>query len=131
MMSLCYKDSIDPDRKRSKKEKFLLFILTKIPINKIFKPNKEKDKIDKLMRSYLIKNSNDIGCLMGAYRTREMVSKRIYGEGAYYQFEDIKMRGPEFYDDFLKEIYGDYMKLPPVELRKTHFKIIEINGVKL
>ena len=71
IMSLCYKDSIDPDRKRTSKEKFLLYIMTKIPIEKMFNPNKVKDKIDRLMRRHEVESSNVIGCLMGAYRTRE------------------------------------------------------------
>lgn len=131
MMSLCYKDSLDMDRKRSGKEKFLLYFLTKIPIDKIFSPNKVKSKINRLMSKHTVEKSNVIGCLMGAYRTREMVPKSIYGKGAFYQFEDIELRGPEFYDQFLNLIYGDYMELPPEESRKTHFKIIEINGAKV
>jgi len=131
IMSLCYKDSIDPDRKRTRKEKLLLFIMTKIPIEKMFNPNKVKNKIDRIMRKQKVEKSNLIGCLMGAYRTREMVSKSIYGEGAFYQFENITLRGPQYYDAFLKHIYGDYMKLPPLESRKTHYKVIEINGEEI
>lgn len=131
MMSLCYRDSIDEARKRSFKERILLFFLKKIPIHKIFNPIKEKNRIDKLMRKYPIEKSNEIGCLMGAYRTREMVPKVFFGNGEFYKFEDIEMRGPEKYHDFLSLVYGDYMKLPPKESRKTHFKILEINDVKL
>lgn len=131
LMSLCYKDSIDTERKRSRKEKMLLFIMKLLPIDRIFNPYNEKCKIDKIMRKYKVEDSNYIGCLMGAYRTREMVPKAFYGEGAFYQFENIEIRGPQLYDDFLTMVYGDYMKLPPVEARKTHFKIIEIKGEKI
>ena len=68
---------------------------------------------------------------MGAYRTGEMVPKSIYGQGAFYLFENVKLRGPEHADDFLEIIYGDYMKLPPKEERKVHFRIIEIRGEKI
>ena len=128
IMSLCYSDSIDKDRIRSKKETFLLYFLTKIPMNFFFNPLNIKSKIDKLMRTHKFSDSKIIGCLMGAYRTKEMVPKAIYGKGRYYKFEDIELRGPEYYDEFLFLIYGDYMKLPELDDRKAHFVLLdEIN----
>ena len=35
-------------------------------------------------------------------------------------FEDIMVSIPKNYDQMLKQIYGDYMKLPPVEKRNNH-----------
>jgi lipopolysaccharide cholinephosphotransferase len=131
IMSLCYKDSIDHERKRNVLERFLLFVLTKFPFRRFFNPYDVKQKIDKMMKYYNPESSEIIGCLMGAYRTREMTNSKYYGEGAFYEFEDIKMRGPIYADEFLSHIYGDYMSLPPKELRKTHFQIVEINGVKV
>ena len=37
-----------------------------------------------------------------------------------YVFEDIQLKGPENYDAYLTQIYGDYMELPPINKRKTH-----------
>lgn len=128
IMSLCYRDSIDPDRKRSIQEKVLIGIMTQIPIYKLFDPNKQKFRIDKIMRKNQVDKSHYIGCLMGAYRTREMMPLDYYGKGVLYDFEDIKLNGPEKYNEFLTDLYGDYMQLPPEDSRKTHFKIIEING---
>ena len=48
-----------------------------------------------------------------------------------YPFEDIELRGMELADEYLKWTYGDYMKLPPDNKRKTHFKILEIHGKKV
>ena len=42
LMSLCYKDSIDRKRKRSKKEKLLLWIMERIPVEKLTTPYKQK-----------------------------------------------------------------------------------------
>ena len=131
MMSMCYKDSIDPDRKRGKHERLLIKILKCIPIEKIFKPNFIKNRIDNLMRKNDFYKSKIVGCLMGAYRTKEMAPQKFYDEGEIYQFDNLKLRGPKEYDKFLTLIYGDYMKLPPIEQRKIHFKIIEIKGQKI
>ncbi len=38
-----------------------------------------------------------------------------------YPFEDIKLNFPKDIDGILRGFYGDYMKLPPVEKRKTHY----------
>lgn len=131
LMSLCYKDSIDRERKRSKKEKLLLAIMEKIPVNKFTTPYKQKMKIDKLLKKQKVSDSDMIGTIMGAYRTREIVPKSYFGKGKFYEFEGIMLRGPELYHEYLTHMYGDYMKLPPEESRKTHFKIIEIHGEKI
>jgi lipopolysaccharide cholinephosphotransferase len=128
LMSLCYKDSIDRKRKRSKKEKLLLWIMEHIPVEKLTTPYKQKCKIDKLLRKQNVATSKYIGNIMGAYRTREIVPAAYYGEGAYYTFEDIQLRGMAMADEYLTFTYGDYMKLPPEDQRKTHFKILEIHG---
>lgn len=131
LMSLCYKDSIDRKRKRSKKEKLLLWVMEKIPVEKLTTPYKQKCKIDKLLRSQPVKGAKYIGNIMGAYRTREIVPAEYYGEGAMYPFEDIQLRGLSMYHEYLAYTYGDYMQLPPEESRKTHFKILEIHGTKV
>ncbi len=131
LMSLCYKDSIDRKRKRSKKEQLLLWVMEHIPVEKLTTPYKQKCKIDKLLRKQKVEGSKYIGNIMGAYRTREIIPAEYYGKGAFYDFEDIKLRGLEKYDEYLTHTYGDYMQLPPEDQRKTHFKIIEIHGERV
>jgi len=126
LMSLCYKDSIDRKRKRSFFENFLLKIMERIPIEKLTTPYNQKSKIDVLLRSQNVKNSKYIGNIMGAYRTREIVPADFYGKGKFYDFENLRLRGVEKYDEYLKYTYGNYMELPPVEKRKVHFKILKI-----
>jgi len=131
LMSLSYKDSIDNERKRGILEQIFLSIMIKIPTENLFNPTRIKNQIDKEMRKYPVKDSDIIGCLMGAYRVGEMVPRKVYGKGKCYDFEDIKLHGPEYAHDFLEIIYGNYMELPPENVRKTHFKIVEINGEKI
>jgi len=131
LMSLCYKDSIDRERKRSFKENLLLKIMEKLPIEKFFNATKEKQKIDKLLKSQKIDNSNFIGTIMGAYRTREIVPKEYFGDGTFYEFEKFKYRGPFMYNEYLTHMYGDYMKIPPAESQKNHYEIVELNGEKI
>lgn len=131
LMSLCYKDSIDRKRPRSNKEKILLWVMERVPVEKMTTPYKQKEKIDKLLRKQKLEGAKYIGNIMGAYRTKEIVPSKFYGEGKMYPFEDIELRGMDMYDEYLTYTYGDYMKLPPEDKRKTHFKIIEIKGQKI
>lgn len=128
LMSLCYKDSIDRSRKRSTKEKIFLAVMEKLPIEKMFDPYIEKAKIDRIMRRQNYDRSERVGCLMGAYRTRQIVPREYFGEGKMYDFEDRKYRGPSMAHEYLTHLYGDYMKIPPKSGQKVHFKVIEIHG---
>ncbi len=128
LMSLCYKDSIDRKRPRGGAEKVLLWIMERIPVEKMTTPYKQKEAIDRLLRKQKIEGAKYIGNIMGAYRTREIVPAEFYGKGKMYPFEDIELRGMELADEYLKYTYGEYMQLPPENKRKTHFKILEIDG---
>jgi lipopolysaccharide cholinephosphotransferase len=131
LMSLCYKDSIDRERKRSFKERLFLKIMENLPIEKFFNANKEKQKIDRLLKKQSVDNSNHIGTIMGAYRTREIVPKVYFGNGNFYDFEGLKFRGPSMYNEYLTHMYGDYMKIPSIEYQKNHYEIVELNGDKI
>ena len=131
LMSLCYKDSIDRKRQRGTAEKALLWIMERLPIEKMTTPYKQKEIIDRLLRKQKIDGAKYIGNIMGAYRTKEIVPAEFYGQGKMYSFEDIELRGMDMPDEYLTWTYGDYRKLPPEDKRKTHFKILEIQGKKI
>lgn len=50
----------------------------------------------------------------------EIFEKEKLGKTIYIPFEDYQFCAPEGYDAWLSCIFGDYMKLPPVEQRITH-----------
>ena len=102
LMSMCYKDSIDRKRSRGKAEKALLWVMERLPIEKMTTPYKQKEIIDKLLRKQKIEGAKYIGNIMGAYRTREIVPAEYYGNGKMYQFEDIELRGMDLADEYLK-----------------------------
>lgn len=131
LMSLCYKDSIDRKRPRGKAERLLLWVMERIPVEKLTTPYKQKAKIDKLLRRQKLKGSRYVGNIMGAYRTREIVPAGYYGRGKLYPFEGLELRGMSMAHEYLTHTYGDYMQLPPEDQRKTHFKILEIHGQKV
>lgn len=65
----------------------------------------------------------------GAWGRKEIVPISWYGKGKKMKFENTAVIVPDRYDLWLKRVYGDYMKLPPVEKRVTHHyaDIIDVN----
>jgi lipopolysaccharide cholinephosphotransferase len=60
-----------------------------------------------------------------------MLSKSIHPEdiekSILQKFEGIQLPIPSGYDRFLKGEYGDYMKLPPIDERESHYAMVEID----
>ena len=127
MASLHYKDVI-VTKNRKWKEGFILWVMLKLPTERMFNHHNQLDKCDKLLKKYSMKESKYTGNMMGAYKTRELIPTDWYGDNSYYEFEGIKLRGIKEYDLYLKQLYGDYMQLPPEEKRKIHFRLVEIHG---
>ncbi len=119
-LSFYYNDTIDMNKKRKSYEKILIVIAKKIPFKKIINPSKEKRKIDKLLMKYSFDNKDYSGTIMGAYREREIVETKLFGNPTLYNFESIKLYGPEKYDEYLTHMYGDYMTIPKKENRTSH-----------
>ena len=55
-----------------------------------------------------------------------MTNKDIMGKPKYVKFEDTKLPVPEKTEEYLKHIYGDFMKIPPKEeiKKKEHTRIV-------
>lgn len=95
-----------------------------------FLPISEKKlsvKLDRVCSAIDFDESVYVGQLMSTYRRKEIMEKEIYGTPTLYDFENIKVYGPEKYDEYLTRIYGDWRKLPPIEKRVTAHDFIELN----
>lgn len=63
--------------------------------------------------------------------TKNTYYKNLRKRDDFYNIIDGKFEGyvfpiPEKYDEVLKELFGEYMKFPPIEEQKPHHGIIEI-----
>lgn len=70
------------------------------------------------IRNY--KKSNYIGGINWGYGPRERMPKELLEPSTLVEFEGRKYKAPVGYDTYLKNLYGDYMQLPPLEKRKNH-----------
>lgn len=97
--------------------KNLLYILCKlIPVN----VKKYLAKSDSLAKKYSFSSCDYVANFGGSYGRRETMPKRYFGEPQKYRFEHLMVYGPAEADLYLKHVYNDWQKLPPVEKRQVH-----------
>ena len=100
-----------------------VFIGRLIPVN----PRKLSRKFDLLCAEHNYDEYLYVGNLFSTYRSRDIMSKDIFGVPTLYDFEGLKVYGPEKYDEYLKKIYGDWRKLPPEDKRHSAHDFIDID----
>ena len=66
---------------------------------------------------YELEQSSYVACLYGAYTHKEIFEKRWFENYTSVRFENHQFMSIEHYVDYLTQLYGDYMQLPPVEDR--------------
>lgn len=116
---------------RPKWEQSVLKICRALRVYKVLTKEKVYRRLDTVFRRQTVAGAKQIGTIMGAYKTREIVPAEYFGLGeepVYLEFEDIKLRVPKQYEKYLTHMYGDYKKLPPENQRKAHYqgKIVKL-----
>ena len=81
--------------------------------------NKQREMIAK----YNFYESNYVGVLGTSYGERDCTSCHVYDDTLRMKFEDIMVNVPQGYDEYLSNLYGDYMVLPKETERKSHHNI--------
>lgn len=64
--------------------------------------------------------SEYVASVAASYGVFEVMKKSDLEETIFHDFEGCKFRVPKNYDMYLKQIYGDYMQLPPEDKRVSH-----------
>ena len=131
----------------------ILFALANLRVGKRDHFSKIKDLLKRTLRvftfpiprtvinktfDFICKMSNETG---GEYTTsfaspygwkKQLVKNEVYSKGKKAEFEGYKFNIPSKYDVILKQLYGDFMKLPPLEKRTSHhtLDIIDFGSYK-
>ena len=58
------------------------------------------------------------------YGEREIIPAEVFSDTIEVEFENEKFPAPIGYDVYLRSLYGDYRKDPPIEKQKTHHNYI-------
>lgn len=92
-------------------------------VKALVKPVSDKkllDYINRTCRTYEVRESGYMGGIANGYGPQERVPARPYMQSVPMQFEDMTVSAPGCWEYYLRNLYGDFMKLPPKEKRVTH-----------
>jgi lipopolysaccharide cholinephosphotransferase len=84
-------------------------------------------KAEMIARKYNQSNNRMVINFSGAYGNKEVFPKEFFLNTMDYKFENHVFRIPKSYDVMLKQLYGNYMELPPRSKRISHHKIVELS----
>lgn len=67
------------------------------------------------------------GNLVGNWGIKEIMKRSYFGSPRPYSFEGLTILGVEKPHEYLSSLYGDYMKLPPMEKRVSHHDYVYLD----
>lgn len=95
----------------------------KLVMRKIMRFDKSEmmKAISRINKAYPYETSRYVGSTSsGVNSIKNRHDKKLFDEFVYVNFEGNKFRAPIGYDKVLKDMFGDYMQLPPENERVTH-----------
>lgn len=97
-----------------------IFDLMSLKIERLcYNHKKQMEKWEQLAMSFG-NNRNKVCHSHGYFYYKGGMNIEWFKEGMLMEFEGRKVLVPSDYDAYLKHVFGDYMKLPPIESRKGH-----------
>lgn len=102
-------------------EKGALFVFMKKIVNLLSNIEYWNRRIEKVMQRYPFDRSEYVGNFVSSgYGKRELLHKSVFDSYSDMEFEGIKTMVCDGYEEYLNNIYGDYMMLPEFEKRRGH-----------
>lgn len=91
-------------------------------ITRFISPDKYAKKMNDRLMKFSYDDSGLVACIGATKTQRAIKDKKVFEQYVDLQFEGRRFKAIKSYDSFLRETYGDYMKLPPVEKQVSHHK---------
>lgn len=117
-------------RKYSAMEKILISLAKTFDFSKIFPTEKLLLRSVKLLKKYPYDESEALIVLPSEYGLNEVVDKNYYEPSRDGMFEGRRINLPAKSEGILTRLYGDFMKFPPEEQRKSKHKVTIIQEKK-
>ena len=89
-------------------------------IGRLMNADRRLQKLDRALQRYDYDTCAYAWNFSGCYGKREIVPHIQLGGSRTAEFEGMQVSIPEAAEDYLTSIYGDYMKLPPEDQRRSH-----------
>ena len=89
-------------------------------IGRLMNADRRLQKLDRALQRYDYDTSAYAWNFSGCYGQREIVPHIQLGGSRTAEFEGMQVSIPEAAEAYLTSIYGDYMKLPPEDQRRSH-----------
>lgn len=120
---------VNVNKPRPLPEKMVIKLLSIINPEKHINSVKVCDKLHKVLSKYDFDKSKYVMQIISEYKMKELMPREWFGNGKDYVFEGISAVGVSDSDKYLTKLYGDYLRLPPVEKRvgKHNAEIIRVN----
>ena len=91
------------------------------PLARLYGPQRSSRKIRQIALTVPYENAENVGIITwGLYGIGECMKKSEFLQKTTVEFEGEAFSAFSCWDSYLHGLYGDYMKLPPVDQRKTH-----------
>lgn len=90
------------------------------PFSKLIRHNFLSRKIDSIAQMFKFDECEFVGDIIWGYGMSEIVKKSEFLPQVSVEFEGRLFKTTAIYDRYLHQVYGDYMKLPPIEKQKNH-----------
>lgn len=112
----------DPTTKiKSARRRLIIKIFDKTKIYKLLDRDRTFFSMDKMLRKYPYDESEYIFTLMGGYKLKELFKKSVFGNGTNYEFESYDVIGPDDYETYLTQLYGDWRTPLDIVNRTNHY----------
>lgn len=86
---------------------------------------------DKVCMMYSNSKSGRSINMLGAYQYNDYCNTEDLINLTTIMFEGYEFKAPSHYKNFLAHVYGDYMKLPPEEKRRSHHKHVDLGDYRI
>jgi len=87
----------------------------------IINTDKYNIKLVSAARANAYETSNLVGIVTeGLYGVKEAIPKKAYEKSIDVEFEGHTFKATSYWNEYLTNLFGDYMTLPPEDKRKTH-----------
>lgn len=123
-------DNVSTNLDRPFIERALIHIAMATRVGRFFDGDGLLHRLDRWLQKYNFDKCDYVFNYSGCYRNREIAPRAFFDGVQMIPFEDMYVSAPSGADGYLRNVYGDYMQMPPPEKQVSHHVIITFEADK-